>query len=326
VSGAGPGPESAPARASASVLRRLARGWRWIATAVVVALPLYYGVGMAWIHRIDDDPAFAADAPVPEGASRAVATAAALIRREVDENRWTANDPFFLPAAALDNMPNFQQGVIAALSRFAIELTDQIGRTRGSSEVDADLEKAAGLLKYSGTVWIFDFTTSWAPTAPTEQQYRAARRALERYNERLAEGNAVFERRADNLLATLDRFAADIGSSSAALDRRIREHGGWWIDTKGDDLFYAVKGRLYAYYLLLRDLAVDYRNVIAERELGPAWDQMLTSFRTAAMLDPWVVVNGPPDGLLLPNHLAVQGFYLLRARTQLREVTNILLK
>jgi len=30
--------------------------------------------------------------------------------------------------------------------------------------------------------------------------------------------------------------------------------------------------------------------------------------------------------LLVPNHLAAQGFYLLRARTQLREITAILLR
>jgi len=53
---------------------------------------------------------------------------------------------------------------------------------------------------------------------------------------------------------------------------------------------------------------------------------MLASFRAAAGLQPWVIVNGAPDSQLLPSHLASQGFFLLRARTQLREITNILLK
>ncbi len=303
------------------------RPWKWLAWPVLAAVLVYYPAGMAWVHRIDDDTDFAPPADsVREGASVAVATAIMLIEREVDVNRWTANDPFFMPTAALDNMPNYQQGIVAALSRFAIELTDQIGRTRGSSEVDADLERAAGLLKYSGTVWIFDLSTSWAPTASSEAQYRSAMRALKRYNERLAAGEAVFERRADNLLVTLDRIAADIGSSSAAIDRHVREFSGGLVDTRADDLFYGVKGRLYAYYLLLRDLAVDYRKVLDERQLAPAWELMLASFRTAAELDPWVIVNGAPDGQFLPSHLAVEGFYLLRARTQLREITNILLK
>ena len=53
---------------------------------------------------------------------------------------------------------------------------------------------------------------------------------------------------------------------------------------------------------------------------------MMESFRKAALLDPWVVINGDPDAQFQPNHLATQGFYLLRARTQLREISNILLK
>ncbi len=52
----------------------------------------------------------------------------------------------------------------------------------------------------------------------------------------------------------------------------------------------------------------------------------METFRVAAQLDPWVVWNGYPDALLIPNHLLAQGFYLLRARTQLREISNILLK
>ncbi len=303
-----------------------ARLWPKLLGGLALALLLYYPAGMIWVHRIDADPDFAASAgDVTPGQSRAVAVAAALIDREVNINRWTANDPFFLPAAALDNMPNFQQGVIAAVARFTIEMTDQIARTRGSSEVDSDLDKALGLLKYPGTIWIFDLSTSWAPTASSEAQYRAGLRSLRSYNARLAEGNAMFERRADNLIVILDRIAADIGSSSASLDRQIRENSGLF-DLHADDLFYGVKGRLYAYYLILRELAIDFGNILDDRDLAPAWARMLDSFRASAELEPWVIVNGPPDSQLLPSHLAAQGFYLLRARTQLREISNILLK
>ncbi len=290
-----------------------------------LALALYYPLGMALVHVIDDDPDLEISG-LAEGQSRAVAMAARLIGREVDSHRWTANDPFFLPAAALDNMPNFQQGIISALARFAFELTDQIGRVRGSSQADPDLAEAAGLLQYSGTKWVFDLSVSLAPTATSEAQYRKARRSLLAYNERLAAGQAVFERRADNLLSTLDRMALDLGSSSAVLDIRIRSHGAGLIDTRADDLFYNVKGQVYAYYLIIRELGVDYGKVIAERQLEKAWDQLLESLRAAAVLDPLVVANGDPEGLILPNHLAAQGFFLLRARTQLREITNILLK
>lgn len=302
-----------------------ARITAYVLGAVVLLLALYYLVGAFVVHRIDDDPDFVPQA-VTENGSRAVDMAAALIGREVDGNGWTANDPFFLPGAVLDNMPNYQQGLIYALGRFAIDLSDQIGRARGSSQMDGDLDKASGLLKYPGTVWVFDLSTSLAPTASAESQYRAARRALVSYNQRLAAGQAVFDRRSDNLIAVLERIANDLGSQSGAIDHRVDNRTGWPVDTVADDVFYANKGQLYAYYMILKALGEDYAQVISERQLDTVWAQMLDSFRQAALLQPMVVVNGAPDGLAAPNHLAAQGFYLLRARTQAFEVANVLMK
>ncbi|GHD41244.1 hypothetical protein GCM10017083_05430 [Thalassobaculum fulvum] len=297
----------------------------WSLVALLVMAVLYYLVGGFVMNVIDDDPAFR-PAEAKPGASRAVAAAAALIDREVNQHFWVANDPFFYPSSWLDNTPNYQQGIVYALSRFAIEMTDQIGRTRGSSEADRDLDKAAGLLKYPGDVWIYNISTSLLPTASSEAQYRSARRALLAYNDRLAAGDAVFERRADNLLATIDRIAADLGSASATIDQHLAQPRPLLVDTRVDDVFYGVKGRLYGYFILLREMGDDFEPVLKEKQLDQVWAQMLDSLRQAAVLDPLVVMNGDPDGSLLPNHLAVQGFYLLRARTQLREIGSVLLR
>jgi len=296
---------------------------RGLGVLAVLAL-LYYPVGMAIVHTIDDEVPLNVD--VASGQSKTVAVAAALIKRETDTNPWVANDPWFLPGAALDNMPNFQQGIVYALSRFAIEMSDQIGRTRGSSEVDADLDKAAGLLKYAGDVWVFDLSVSLAPTAPSDSQYRAARKRLLAYNERLGRGEATFDARADNLQTTLERIAADLGSGSAVIDTYILENSGSIIDLHADDIYYRNKGRLYAYYLLLDALQHDFSNVIADKDVTKAWEQMLASLKTAATAQPLIVINGDPDSFWRPSHLTAQGFYLLRARTQLKEVANILLK
>lgn len=295
---------------------------------LLVILLLYYPIGMALVHTVDDDTEYVAPTElVEQGGSRAVSVAVALIRREVDEHWWVANDPFFYASAALDNMPNFQQGIISALARFAFELTDQIGRNRGSSQTDEDLQSASGELQFKGDVWFLDFgSDNPVNTVVSERRYRTAANSLERYNRRLAEGAAIFERRSDNLLATLDRIALDLGKSSATIDTQIADYSGRWIDTRADDVFYGIKGQTYAYYLLLRELAVDFETVIAERQLTTVWAQMQDSLRKAATLQPLVVVNGAPDAQIQPSHLASQGFYLLRARTQLREITNILLK
>ena len=300
---------------------------RWVLVAllglVVVGLP----VGMLAVHKIDNDPRFAlADADLPAGGSRTVAMIAALVHRETDVNRWVANDPWFLPGHWLDNMPNFQQGMIAALARATVEMRDQVGRARGTSQDDSDLREAAGLLQFPGNKWIIDLATSPWPQATSESQYRRARLALLNYNKRLAAGQAVFERRTDNLLATLDRIALDLGSSSAVLDQRITEHGGNPFDRRADDIFYSIKGQSYAYSLVMRELAQDFAAIVRERDVGTLWANMLASLDHAAAMDPWIVMNGSPDGILFPSHLAAQGFYVLRARAQLREITNVLLK
>ena len=251
------GASSAVAADQVAVPPRRRRLLRVALYVVPVVLVLWYPLGMALTHHVDDSLDFGTrDLVVPPNGSRAVAVAAALIHREVIDGAWVANDPFFMPGAALDNMPAFQQGIIQALARFGFELTDQIGRVRGSSRTDPDLQEAAGLLQYSGTKWIFDFSTSLAPTATSEAQYTRAHRALIDYNQRLSQGQAVFERRVDNLMATLDRIALDIGSTSAALDQAVANPRGW-VDMRADDVFYGVKGQMYAYYLVLRELQKD---------------------------------------------------------------------
>lgn len=290
---------------------------------LVAAVVLYYVGGALWLHGIDDDPDFGSQTVVPDGASRAVAVAAALIDREVNQDRWVANDPFFLPGYLLDNKPNFQVGVISAIGRFTIEMRDRIARVRGSSAVDPDIEGAAGRINYPGDVWIFEWSGN--PVQPSsESQFRRGLAELESYNDRLAQGTAVFERRNDNLLYTLDRISDDLGAASAALSGRVDQEATILLDFGADDLFYNTKGKLYAYYLILRELERDFEEVLRGRGLGVSWQEMLHSARLGATLYPWVVTNGHLDSQAVPNHLAAQGFLLLRLRTKLEEIVDIL--
>lgn len=306
------------------------REYRWgliaRATLIVALILLVVYPVAAWLYsNIDDDPDFGPSPSMVHSAnSRTVASAIALIDLEVNERTWTANSPWFWPTALLDNMPNYQRGTIAALGRFAFELTDQIGRARGSSEADKDLQIAAGLLQYPPDIWVWNPSVSIWPTATSESQYRRALEALTRYNARLAAGQAVFDTRADNLQYTLDRIAADLGSSSAVIEHHVRTTAGFPLQSNTDDIFYAVKGQMYAYYILLKALQTDFAGVIKQRDLTKPWANMMVSFKSGIALRPNVVLNGAPDSDFIPCNLCGEGFYLLRARTQLREITNIL--
>jgi hypothetical protein len=297
-----------------------------IAILAVVLIALYYVVGSILMSKVDANLNFRLTADqIHPGESRAVAIAAALIDREVDKNGWVPDDPIYKPTILLDNMPNFQKGMLQSLGRFGIELTDQLGRSRGSSEADPDLEQASGLLRYPPDRWLWNPGQSWWQfTQTSEAAYRQASKRLKAYNTRLGKGQAIYEKRADNLRSTLDRIAADLGSSSATIDEFVEDRSGFPWDNKVDDLFYRTKGQLYAYYLLLRELEVDFAPIINERSLKPEWDQMLKSLAEAVKLQPMVILNPRPDAEFFQNHVIAQGFYLLRARTQLREITQIL--
>jgi hypothetical protein len=298
---------------------------RLIAGILLLIILVYYPIGMLVVHHIDDSPNYNAQTYEVEGGSHTVAIATALIDRETNKYQWTASSPFFYPSAALVRMPAFQRGLISSVARFAIEMSDHMGRTRGSSQADPDLQKAAGLLNYSPYVWLFDLSTSWLPTTSSQTQYRAGMAALVRYNARLGIGKAIFDRRADNLIEAINRMANDLGSASASLYERIETGSGFNFNTDAD-LYYHTKGRMYAIYMLMSGLEKDFAGIIREKQLEAVWKQTMDSLKTGMELDNFFVLNAAPDSAILPNHLASQGFFLMRARTQMQEITNILLK
>lgn len=304
---------------------KFATGLRWGAGALLVLLLLYYPVGAAMVHKINDDVGFS-PGTVPAEASIAVATAAALIDREVNRTGWPANDPWFFPGAVLDNMPNFQAGEIQALQRVITELRDQIGRSRGTSSIDPGLQNAASAINTRPDIWYFDLDKSWAPLTPSDNYYRDAMRSLVDFNSRLVAGQAVFERRADNLLSTLGRISQDLGAASNKIDQEIDAGSASWFDTGADDIFYFNKGQLYAYALLLRAIGQDFKSILTEKGANTVWQRMVDSMLEGAVLQPLFIVNGEPGSVTQPNHLAEQGFYLLRARAQLDELQDILQK
>lgn len=275
-------------------------------------------------ERIDDDLAFRPPVAT-EGGLASVDMAVALIERETRRHGWVPNDPAFLPGHWLPNMKAYQEGMVYALSRFAFELADTLGRARGTTAVDPDLDRAAGLLRFPGNVWVFDFEKTWAPTITSEAQYLSAARALAAYNARVGSGGAVFNPRADSLLAALSRIEADISSKANVLVERVeRTAAGLPNPGSANDAFFNTKGSLYAYAMVLEALGQDFAEVIERHGLGLVWSRMITSLHNAAAMHPLIVTESPPGSMLLPSHIAELGFFTLRVKTQLHDVMAVL--
>jgi len=301
----------------AAVLRHPSR--RFVLWAFAIVVVLVFPVAMVVISKVDDNPDFASGT-VTAPRSRGVAVAAALITRELDVNKWHANDPFFMPGAWLRDMPAFQLGLVGGLARMVGALNSEKGVAFGPNGADVNLNHAAGLLKYPGTVWKFDTRKSWLPTASAEKQYRNAQRSLDLYNDLVAAGSASFERKPEALAALVEALIRDLDEVTEAIDHHLADRRPVLLDFSVDGVFYGNKGRLYAYSVVLRELGRDFEKVLADRRQLEAWTRMVDQLAGAARLRPWLVWSAAPDSSLLPNHLAAQGYATLRVRMQAAEL------
>ncbi|ESW74482.1 membrane protein [Mesorhizobium sp. LSJC285A00] len=223
----------------------------------------------------------------------------------------------------MDNKASFQRGINQAVRRTSTELADNLGRVRTTSQIDTDLQDARGNLQFDEGTWYFGLNP-FGPKTPTPSYYRDAVRKLRSFNARLATCQATFDARADNLKQYIDRISSDIGSTSAILKERAENHNNGWFDFRADDRFWFSYGQLYAYYGLMKGAQADFEDVIKEKHLQNLWDTMDAQFVSALRIRPLIIANGREDGWLLPNHLTTIGFYMLRVRSNMIEISNVI--
>jgi hypothetical protein len=262
--------------------------------------------------------------------SSIVDISAKLIDSTVNQNAWVSsmlasklgffgipwkNTPFF------DNKAAFQLGINQVMRRTTIELVDSLGRVRGTSQIDQNLQDARTAMSWDEDAWYVGLR---GPTRPTPSVYREGETKLRAFNDSLASCHATFDARADNLLQFLDRIAGDIGSTSDILRARIEQSNAGWFDPRADDRFWFAYGQLYAYYGILSATEADFSAIIVERNLTALWKRMLEQLRTSLDMQPWLISNGNESSAIFPSHLANMGFYLLRVRSNLVEIRSVL--
>lgn len=328
-----------------------------ILAAILVPIVLVYGLffwNAAWIRGYDTEwPAqfdfanrttSAGEQVAAEGGTQTTRTCGRsgivdalthLIQFNVDQNDWVSSHPLYKAGLFglewdatpfMDNKASFQRGVHQAATRIAVELADQLGRVRGTSEINSNLQKARGAMQFDEYTWIFNpnSTRPFGPTTRSETYYRNAVGYFEAYNDALQRCQATFDARGDNLLAMLDRIAKDIGSTSARIKDRSERYNSGWFDMRADNHFYFAKGQLYAIYGILKGARADFQGVISARRIDDLWVNMESQLKSAVALDPLIISNGTEDGWIMPTHITTIGFYILRIRSNLIEIRSVL--
>ncbi len=265
------------------------------------------------------------------GRSAIADVSADLIQFTVNDNAWISSMILYKlglfgldwdKTPFLDNKASFQRGINQAVRRTTTELADNLGRVRTTSQIDGDLQDARGNMQFDEYTWYFGLQP-FGPKTPTPSYYRDAITKLRNFNTRLQACQAVFDARADNLKIYLDRIASDIGSTTALLKDRAENYNYGFFDPRADDRFWFAYGQLYAYYGLMEAAQADFEDVIKQRNLGNLWTTMDAQFVSALKIQPWIIANSSEDGLFA-THLTTMGFYILRVRSNMVEISNVL--
>ncbi len=244
------------------------------------------------------------------------------------------------PAVMLDNIPNWEFGVLVQVRDLARALRNDMSRSQSQSRDDPDLSQAEPRFHFDANSWLFP---------ATESEYRAGLAALERYLQRLNEQSAQdaqFYARADNLSAWLALVEKRLGSLSQRLSASVGqlrintdlagdaeatqstyrpsqiEVKTPWLEL--DDVFYEARGSTWALLHYLRAVEQDFARVLEKKNAVVSLRQIIRELE-ATQQTVWspLILNGSGFGLVA-NHSLVMASYISRANAAIIDLRDLL--
>ncbi len=244
------------------------------------------------------------------------------------------------PGVFMDNMPNWEFGVITQARDMSLTLRNDFSRSQSQSSEDEDLVNAATKLHTDTSLWILP---------PAESQYRDGLKSLFNYLRRLSDDNdadAQFYARADNLVDWLglvkkrlgslsQRLSASVGkdqlnidlagdaeakqSTPSASSQRVKTS---WFEI--DDVFYEARGQTWALIHLLKAIEIDFSSVLEKKNARVSLRQIIRELEgTQQTVWSPMILNGKGFGLVT-NHSLVMASYISRANAALIDLETLL--
>ena len=240
----------------------------------------------------------------------------------------------------MDNIPNWEFGVITQSRDMVRALRNDFSRSQTQSTEDTDLIVADPRFHFDTDSWIFP---------ATENEYRTGIEALDKYLHRLSnpsDQNAQFYARADNLRAWLEivekrlgslsqRLSASVGqervntdlqgdsaaTQSTSKPRNITVKTPW---LEIDDVFYEARGSAWALIQFLKAVEVDFRSVLEKKNALVSLRQIIRELE-GTQQPVWspIILNGTGFGLVA-NHSLVMASYISRANAAVIDLRNLL--
>lgn len=244
------------------------------------------------------------------------------------------------PSVFLDNMPNWEFGVLQQIRDLAKALRNDLSRSQSQSLADKDLENAEPKFNVDSYAWIF-------PSA--EGEYQEGRDLLAVYLTKLKDSNqqnAQFYARADNLNEWLSLVEKRLGSlsqrlSSARPQTRINSDLAGdsnakqstpasaeivaktpWLEI--DNNFYEARGTAWALIHFLRAAEIDFHDVLVDKNALVSLRQIIRELEsTQQPIRSLIILNGSGMGMFA-NHSLVMSSYITRANAAIADLRSLL--
>jgi hypothetical protein len=244
------------------------------------------------------------------------------------------------PFVLMDNMPNWEFGVLVQVRDFARVMRNDISRSQSQSEEDPDLAAADPKFHNDNDKWIWP---------RTEGRYREGQEFFHSYLTRLADTTdpeAQFFARTDNLVVWLNLVEKRLGalsqklSASVGQDRVNTDTGGDEVATTStykpselrvqtpwlqiDDNFYEARGATWALIHFMKAVEVDFKPVLEKKNALVSLRQIVRELE-AAQDTIWtpMVLNGSGFGFFA-NHSLVMASYISRANAGVIDLRQLL--
>ncbi len=245
------------------------------------------------------------------------------------------------PAWWLDNIQNWEFGVLKQLRDLNRVLRNEISRSQSQSAEDPKLAQAEPKFNIDNHSWMF-------PRA--EAEYRQGIDLLIDYRERLAAGDANFYANAENLVdwmqvvekrlgsmvqrlgmsvgkmtvndAVLEQGVGGAASDVAPQDMRESVEKTPWLQL--DDVFFEARGTAWALQALMQAAEADFAEVLTDKQAALQYRQVLRELESANRpLRTIMILNGSGYSLFA-NHSLVMASYLGSANAAVSNLINLL--
>lgn len=247
------------------------------------------------------------------------------------------------PSVFLDNIPNWEWGVLIQVRDMARVLRNDLSRSQTQSAEDLDLSIADPQFHFDHGSWVLP---------STEGEYNKAIGALERYLNRLGRRQAQFFTRADNLREWLFQVSKRLGNISNRLSASVpraearllgleevpvgeetqptpaqpspqnQQHQTPWLEV--DDVFFEARGTTWALLHFLSAIAIDYEPVLRKKNAGVSFMNVINILEaTQQPIRSPMILRGRGFGMWA-NHSLVMGSYISRANATIIDLVNLL--